>query len=199
MTFDISRASLFAAVLILLGGYALVFAPREAAVSARYNELDAARASLEQNLPLARRIPALTMERSLLAARLDRVHVRDARAATVERFLHAVANVSARNGIAVESVAGDVRQAPPTIDGRRSQTVALFDEQPLEVTLRGGYGSVIHAVRELNGGDVAARISLASLGAADRRPGVRPALNAAFHVLLLREGDDPATHDVRPH
>ncbi len=198
MTFDLSRASLFAAILIVLGGYGLVFAPLETTIAARYNELDSARTNLERSLSLARRIPALTAERTALSAQLDRVHVRAGRAATVERFLHAVAGVSEHNGIAVESVAADARQAPATVDGRRSQTVALFDEQPLEVTLRGGYGNVIHAVRELNGGDVAARISLASLGDAER-PGARPALNAAFHVLLLRAGDDQATQDVRPH
>jgi hypothetical protein len=41
-------------------------------------------------------------------------------------------------------------------------------------------------------------MTLASLGDAERRPGERPRLNAAFHVTLLREPDDAPTSDVRP-
>ena len=195
MTFDLVRASLFAGVLIALAGYLLVFAPLEGSVAGRYVEIDAARTALERSLALTRRIPALTSERETLALQLGRVHVRDRRTTTVERFLRAVAVAAAQNDVAVESITADGRQA---LRPARSAQTPLFDEIPLEVTLRGRYGNVIRAVRELNGGAIAARITLASLGDADRRTGVRPQLNAAFHVLLLREGDDPTTNDARP-
>ena len=71
-----------------------------------------------------------------------------------------------------------------------SATPPLLDEIPFELALRGRYADVIRAVRDLNAGDVAARMTLASLGNADRR-GAAPQLTAAFHVLLLREPDEP--------
>jgi len=195
VTFDVRRAGAIVAALILLGGYALVFRPLEAAVADRYAELEATRATLEHSLALARRIPALAGERKMLATQLAHLHVRDRRAATVERFLRAVAGVAARDGVTVQTIAANALQVPRPAP--RSTQAALFDELPLDLTLRGRYADVIRAVRELNGGDVAARISLASLGNADRRPGTRPQLNAAFHVLLLREGDDTTTPDAR--
>jgi hypothetical protein len=197
MTFDLLRASLFAAVLIVLGGYMFVFRPLEGTVADRYSELDAARSTLERSLALAHRIPPLTAERATLAAQLDRVHVRERRAATVERFLHTVAGVAGRDDVAVESVAADAREGAPLAVAAHAHT-PLFDELALDVSLRGRYGDVIRAVRELNGGDVATRISLSSLGNAGRRPGARPQLTAAFHVLLLREADDSTTHNARP-
>jgi|GEM_PF-2916379 hypothetical protein len=196
MTIDLPRASLFIAVLIVLGGYLTVYRPMETTIAERYAQLDAGRTMLERSLALTRRIPALTAERSVLEAQLGRVHVRDRRAVTIERFLRAVAGVASRDGVAVESVASDARQVPLPAAG---QTPAPpFDELAFDVSLRGRYGDVIRAVRELNAGDVATRIKLASLGTADRRAGAGPQLNAAFHVHLLREADDTTTnHNAR--
>jgi hypothetical protein len=196
MTFDLPRASLFMAVLIVLGGYLLVFRPLEATIAEGYVQLDAARTTLERSLALARRIPALTAERSTLEAQLGHVHVRDRRAVTIERFLRAVAGVARRDDVAVENISADVRQAPLPV--AEHPPTPLFDELAFDVSLRGRYGDVIRAVRELNAGDVAARINLASLGAADRRPGAVPQLNAAFHVHVLREADDSTNHNARP-
>jgi len=53
-------------------------------------------------------------------------------------------------------------------------------------------------VRDLNDADGTARITVTSLSNAERRPGGSPQLNAAFHVLLLREAQVPPHHDVRP-
>jgi Tfp pilus assembly protein PilO len=196
MSFDLLRPSLFAAVLIALGGYIYVYRPLETTVADRYAQLDASRATLVRSLELARRIPALARERTALEGRFARVHVRDQQAAMVERFLRAVAEIAARDGVAVESVASD---APPTYTAARTVRGAPFDELPLDLTLRGHYRDVIHAIREVNDGDVAARITLASLRDADRRPGERPQLNAAFHVRLLQEADESTTNDTRPH
>jgi hypothetical protein len=124
------------------------------------------------------------------------VHVRERRTALLERFLRALAEVAARDGVAVESVASTTPGAYAAV---RPAGAPLFDELPLDLTLRGRYNDVIRAIRELNGGDVVARITLASMSDADRRPGERPQLNAAFHVQLLREADESTTHDARRH
>jgi hypothetical protein len=196
MRFDLLRTSLFAAVLIAFVGYLCVFRPLESTIADRYAQLDAARATLERSLGLAHRIPALARERAALDTQLMRLHLREQRAASVERFLRAISGVAARNQIAVESVSADARQA--SYAPARSAQPALFDEVPLSVTLRGRYGDVIRAARELNSEDFATRLTLASLSDADRRAGERPQLNATFHVLLLREADESTTHDARP-
>jgi hypothetical protein len=197
VTVDFLRANLFAAVLIALGGYLFVFRPLEATVAQRYADLDAGRTTLERELALARRIPALTRERAVLDAQLGRVHLRAPRSAAVERFLRTIADVAARDGVAVERVASDASPMPGLVASARAPA-PLFDELGLDVALRGGYADLIRAVRELNGGDAARRINLTSLGNADRRPGVRPQLDADFHVFLLREADESTTTDARP-
>jgi hypothetical protein len=196
VTFDVPRASLFAAVLVVLGGYAFVFRPLETAVAGRYAELETQRTTLERSLALTRRIPQLAKERADLEGQLGGLHLRDRRVVLVERFLRAVAAAAARDRLAVQSVVADARGA--TALPARPPQAPLFDELALELTLRGGYADVIRAVRELNGGNVAARMSLTSLTDADRRPGLRPQLNAAFHVRLLREADESTFHDALP-
>ena len=196
MTFDVARAAALAALAIVVAGYGLVFRPLEAAVSDRYTELDAARTTLEGRLARTARIPALERDRLRLAAGLRRFHLGDRRAVTVDRFLRTVAGVSVHRGVAVASVAASVAQ--PFAPAARTAQAPLVDEIPLELTLRGAYGAVIHAVRDLNAGDVATRVTLASLANAGRRPGEPSQLNAAFHVLLLREADEPTTHDPQP-
>ena len=197
MTFDLARASFFAALLTMLGGYGLVFRPLEMTVADRFAELDTARTALERSLALMRRIAPLTHERATLDTQLRVLHLTAGRAATIDRFLRTVAGASARDGVAVESIAGDARQTPLVAPAADAQA-PLFDEIPLELGMRGQYGDVIRAIREINAGEVATRITLASLSDADRRAGVRPQLNAAFHILLLREADDAPTHTVRP-
>jgi Tfp pilus assembly protein PilO len=192
--FDLPRTSLFAAVLIVVSGYFFVLRPAEATVTMRYTQLADARTTLESSISLAGRVAALTRERDALDGAAVRAHVRETRAILVARFLHSVAAVALREGVAVENIAADVRQAPLATPVART---ALFEELPFDLTLRGRYGDVIRAVRDLNSGEIATRITLASLSDADRRPGERPQLNAAFHVSLLREADVSTTHDVR--
>jgi Tfp pilus assembly protein PilO len=194
MTLDLPRVSAFAALLIVLSGYVLIFRPLEASIMEHYADIDTARVTLEHGLALARRIPALQHEQSSLVVQLTRLHMGDGRVATVDRFLRTVAGISSRDNVAVESVAAGML-LPPGIRARTEQKP--LEELPLEITVRGQYGDVIRAVRDLNDGDAAARITLVSFGNADRRRGVRPQLNAAFHVTLLRENDDTTTSVTR--
>lgn len=195
MTIDLRRVSAFAVFVIALAGYVFVFRPLETTAGDLYVQIDAARATLERSTAMARRIPALELERSALAAQLARLHTGDRRAATVDRFLRGVAGIAAQDGVAVEGVAAGVGQPLAT---SASATPPLVEEIPFDLTLRGPYGDVIRAVRDLNGRDGAVHISVASLSNAERRPGGIPQLNAAFHVLLLREAQEPPQHDLRP-
>jgi 1-acyl-sn-glycerol-3-phosphate acyltransferase len=195
VTIDLRRVSAFAVFVIALAGYVFVFRPLETTAGDLYVQIDAARATLERSTAMARRIPALELERSALAAQLARLHTGDRRAATVDRFLRGVAGIAAQDGVAVEGVAAGVGQPLAT---SASATPPLVEEIPFDLTLRGPYGDVIRAVRDLNGRDGAVHISVASLSNAERRPGGIPQLNAAFHVLLLREAQEPPQHDLRP-
>lgn len=189
MTFDLRQTSAAAAVAILIAGYVALVRPLESASNDRYADLDAARAALERSVAMTRRLPALDAERSTLAGQLARVHAGERRAATIERFLRNVASVGARDRIAVQSMTGGAI-APVMAATAHAAPAPLLDEIPLELAVRGRYGDVIHAVRDLNASDVAACIALASLGNADRR-GAAPQLTAAFHVILLREPNEP--------
>ncbi len=193
MNIDVPRASAFAVLVIAVAGYAFVFAPLEATAGDLYAQIDAARATLDRSLAMTRRIPALEADRSDLAAQLARLHTGDRRAATVDRFLRSVAAVAEHDGVVVEGVAAGVG-AP---SASAASAPASIEAIPFDLTFRGPYGDVIRAVRDLNDRDGAVHIGVASLSNAERRPGGTPQLNAAFHVLLMREAPEQP-HDVRP-
>lgn len=195
MTLDLLRANAFAALLVLIGGYALIVRPLETSMAERYAELDVARATVERDLVLNRRIPSLERERAALEEQLRRQHVADGAATVSARFLHAVAAVSGRDGVAVESVAAAVRQTVPA--ATHAAPAGSLEDVPLDLTLRGRYGDVISAVRDLIGSEIPAGLTLATLSGAARRPGEPPLLNAAFHVTLWREPDDATTARAR--
>lgn len=184
MTFDTTRASAFAALLIVIAGFGLIVRPLEAAVAERYADLDAARASLERSAILRRRIPALERERDGLHDQLRRLHLGDRRAAMLERFLYAVAGVARTDGVAVVRIAAAV--TAPLAAAPHPAATPLLEEVPLDLTVRGRYGDVIRAARDLGGGTPAARVTIGSLAGSERRSGAPPLLNATFHVLLLR-------------
>ncbi|MGA2395553.1 MAG: hypothetical protein ABSH03_19605 [Candidatus Lustribacter sp.] len=194
MTVDVSRTGAFIALSIVLAGYVLIYRPLEAVAMQRYAALDDARATLVRSVGLANDIPALERERRRREEQVRRLHVGERREAVVERFLRTVAGVSGRDAVAVESVAAALAQPLPA---GRSTPVPVLEGVSLDVTLRGRYGDVIRAARDLNAGDAVARITLGTLGTAQTRPGDRPQLNAAFHVTLLREADDATPAPAR--
>jgi hypothetical protein len=196
MKIDVQRASACAVFLIAVTGYVFVFRPLETSAGDFYAQIDAARATLDESAALARRIPALEAERSALAGQLGRLHTGDRRITTVDRFLRSVAGVAAHDGVVVEGVAAGVAQQP--LASPAASPVPVIEQIPFDLIVRGPYGDVIRAVRDLNQADGALHISVASLSNAERRPGGSPQLHAAFHVLLLREAQEPPQHDVRP-
>jgi Tfp pilus assembly protein PilO len=195
MSVDVPRASAFAVVVIALAGYTFVFRPLETSAGDLYAQIDAARTDLDRSTAMAQRIPTLERERSALATELAHLHTGDRRATAVDRLLRTVAGVSAHDGVAVEAVTAGVT---PQLTPAAAATPPPIEEVPFDLTLRGPYGDIIRAVRDLNDADGTARITVTSLSNAERRPGGSPQLNAAFHVLLLREAQVPPHHDVRP-
>jgi Tfp pilus assembly protein PilO len=192
VTVDVARTSAFAALAIVLAGYVVIVRPLEAAIAQRYAALDDARAALVERLARTSMLPALERERQRRAEQVRLLHAGERRAAVVERFLHTVAGVAGRDAVAVESVAAATAAVPTA-----ATATPVFEDLPLDVTVRGRYGDVIRAARDLNAGDALARITLAALANAQARPGERPQLNAAFHVTLLREADDAAPLSAR--
>jgi hypothetical protein len=186
--FDLQRVTLFLSLLILSGGYLAVFRPMEVAIAERYAELDDARTTLEQSTILEKGLAAMERERSRREAEMTRIHLRESRAAAVDRFLHALATVAARDAVTVERVlAGPA--TPTTAAGRTTSPPTALEELPLDVTLRGRYRDVIHAARELDSADLAAGIAVAELHPVAGRRQDAPQLDASFHVRLLREAD----------
>ena len=88
----------------------LIYRPLETAAADRYAQLDAARATLEQRLERAKRIPSLERERDALDAQLRHLRAGERRASVVDRFLETVSRVAARDDVAVESLAAVARQ-----------------------------------------------------------------------------------------
>ena len=183
-----ARIAFALALLVLAAGYIVVFRPLESKHSTLYANLDSVRIAGERAAAEVRAIPALTAQRNALRTRLARYHTHDSRAAIVDRFLHAIAAVSLRRGVAIQSVAAEgEQQFHPTNSALKVSPDG--DDLHLDLGVRGAYDDVLHAARDLNSIDLATQISVASLGNADRKNGVHPQLNATFHVVLLREPD----------
>lgn len=185
---DGRRIALGLAALVLLVGYILAFRPMEATIAALYADLDSVRVATEHDAAAVRAIPVLTAQRDALRTRLARYHTRDSRAATVDRFLHASADVSRRHEVAIQNVAADVAQQlrpahPPPAEAPGGEDLHL------DLIVRGAYDDVLHAARDLNETDLATQISIVALENVDRQNALRPQLNATFHVVLLREPD----------
>lgn len=179
MTLDLPRTVSCAGLLVVLAGFLFVFRPMEASIASRYAQLESARTLLERRLAIGRQIAPLEQRLRTTQAELDRWHLRDSPAGTVDRFLRALQHTAERNRLKIERV---VLMAQPA------------NELALEVTTQGTYPNVIQAVRDLNAGDFAARIEIAALLATERRPGIRPNLQATLSVALLRAATSIGTH-----
>jgi Tfp pilus assembly protein PilO len=173
----LDRYALFAAVLVLLGGYLFVFRPAESAIAARYAQLDDGRRALERRSARERRIADLRAEERALRARLASSGVGDDASTIVARVLHAVATTASAENCTVTGVAA-VAGLP--------NTAASFDTIPLTVSLRGTYARLIAFVRTLGRSDDAIHIALDDIGAADPRAHGAPVLRATLRITLLR-------------
>jgi hypothetical protein len=195
MTLRADRLALFAAVLVLLGGYLAVFRPAESALADRYAQLDDARVRLDERLAGERRAAVTRDEARALASWLARSGVRDDRAVLVARFLRELATLARADGVRVTAVAAE----PVATSAAIATTVAhpaVLESVPLTVALRGTYAQLTRLVRDLARGDVAAQIGVDALTTADRRSAGSPALRATVRVTLLHL---PDTARARAH
>lgn len=195
MTLDRTKATAFASVLVLLIAYLAIYRPAEARIAERYLDLDRETQRLQQRLAAARRAPDVERERNRLRAQLDAQHLRDDRARLVQRFLLAAAATARRRDLHILEItsagARPVRRAGTSAPSASPPSTPLFDEVPLNVTMRGSYAGLVRGVRDLCTSSLAVRLSIESLVVRDRRLRRRPELTATIHVTLLRDIDDP--------
>jgi hypothetical protein len=187
------RAILIVTALMAFGIYALVVRPMEATIGERYADVDAARAQLARDLTFAQRRTILERQHARIRSTLAGLQLRDAPEAIVARFLRRLGQIAAAETVTVQHIAGTLPLAIPRAPAASAEQPTV-DEQSLDVAVLGSYGDVLRAVRELNGGDVAMRISISALGNAERLHGRRPQLHAIIHVTLLRAADVQRTH-----
>jgi hypothetical protein len=193
VTFGPQRWAPLLAVLILAGGYLAVFRPSEAAIAERYDQLEDARATIARDAVFERELPALERERAQREDAVNRRHLGEPPDALVDRVLRTLAAIALHDRVTLQRVAGGA-PARADLPGEPAPATFLLDDLSLDVTLRGAYRDVIHAVRDLDSADFAARIAVADLRPALRKPHTVPRLDVSFHVTLLREADAATTH-----
>jgi len=194
MTLRADRLALFAAVLVLLGGYLAVYRPAEAALAERYARLDDGRARLDERLTLARRAGAARAQTRDLATWLRARGLAADRTTLVARFLHDLARMASAAGVDVSGVVAepDASSRPVTPDAAAPNPLEAI---PLAVSLRGSYPNLLRLVRALDRDGPAMRVGVTALGNADRSGAGSPALRATLLVTLLRL-PDPAPKAV---
>jgi Tfp pilus assembly protein PilO len=198
MTRDPARIALSILALVAIAAYAFVFRPMESTLADRYAQADALRSGLERHMAIARRMPAIAAERSALERYMRPFRLHDSSAVLVDRFLHATARIAAADAIAIETITAQ-GAAPAFTPGNvvpkpRDQSADPFDRIHLDLTMRGPYSNVLHAIRTLNDTGIAMQLTVATLSTTGRRAGARPQLNATFHLSLLREADAVVHH-----
>ena len=197
MTIRPDRLALFGAVLVLLAGYLAMFRPAEAAIADRYAQLDDGRALLDRHRVRDTGAARTRDEERALAIWIRRSGLQDAHATMVDRFLRTLAEAARLDGVRVTAVVADTSSALAIRTTNAASPVA-FDEVPLSIAVRGTYGGVIGLVRDLDRGEIPARIGIEAVANADRTAIRSPELRATLRVTLLRLPDatTKATHDA---
>jgi Tfp pilus assembly protein PilO len=187
----------FAAVLIVLAGYAFVFRAGEEHIGERIAEnariADQVRAG-ERALMMR---PVLERERVHLNKQFRSAAVAADRSALVARFLREAAAIALAQHTTITAIAATGAQAAITASGAQAanataagRTAPLpaddpFDGIPLEMTLEGHYADVLATVRALSAGRVLAAVDVASL-ARKNAGAVDGVLTASLRVVLER-------------
>jgi hypothetical protein len=179
------KASIVLGVSALLacGWYAGVYRPAEAAIAERYDELTRLRASIEHGRVLMARAGALARGATELERQLRPAAVPQTGAEALDRFFADLSGVVQRHDLQIENI---------------QPAAAPADDLPMDVTLRGPYAAVFTAVRDLAQRSPAAQIAVTNLRIARRTAAQPAAIDATFHITLVRPLPD-ATTSPAPH
>jgi Tfp pilus assembly protein PilO len=166
----------FAAVLLVLAGYLVVFRAGEQRLGTQIS----ANAMLAAQLREASRVLAsraqLEPERNRLRERLRAVDLDGDRSALVARFVHAAARIALTNRTTIPTLAASGTPSP--VD-----PAAPFETIPLELALEGRYENVLATIRALSKARVLATVDVLSLARKNADAG-DATLVATLRVLL---------------
>ncbi len=188
-----AKAVAFAAVLVLLAGYAFVFRADEDRIRARIADDRRIQLQLADARRTMRSRARLERERAELRARLRRVDLDGDRTAAAADFVRDAANIAARHHTTIASIAA-VGAASSTF----ATSADAFDAIPLDITVEGRYANVLATIAALSAGRVPAVVDVASL--ARKQAGSADAtLTAQVHVAIQRLAPaSPAHAATRP-
>jgi Tfp pilus assembly protein PilO len=173
-----ARLVRFAAVLVVLIGYLVVFHAGEQRLGARIDANAVLAAQLrDANRMLASR-PVLEAERTRLRERLRRVDLDGDRSSLTARFVHAAARIALTNRTTIATIAAS--GSPGAADAG-----APFETIPLELAVEGRYVDVLATIRALSSSRVLASVDVVSLARKNADAG-DATLVATLRVLLER-------------
>ncbi len=169
----------FAAVIVVLASYLVVFRTGESHIADRLDE----NARIMDGLHAAERTvasrPLLEAERSRLRARLRAVDLEAGRSTLVARFVRDAALIAAQHRTVISAITASPGTA--SIDAASEPLQAI----PLEITVDGRYADVLATIRALSVARVLTAVDVASL-ARKNAAAADPAVTAVLHVALQR-------------
>jgi hypothetical protein len=171
----------FAAVLVLLAGYAFVFRSGEARIAAQaaQNARSAERIVAGERSLASRE--ALERERALLRGQLRLPDLARGRGDLVARFVRDAASVARARRCAIVAIAAGGPQT--TVQPRAADDP--FEAIVLETTIEGRYADVLGTVGALSASHVLAAIDIASI-ARKNANAPDPTVSAVLHVAIER-------------
>lgn len=173
----------FAAVVVVLAAYAVVFRAGEARIAERLDEnariVERLRAG-ERTLASRTRVEA---RRAQLRDRLRAVELDAGRSALTARFVRDAARIAAAHHVTIPAIAATGPQN--ALAAAPNDANDPFESIPLDVTVEGRYADVLATLRALSTARVLAAVDVASL-ARKHADGPDATLTAALHVVLER-------------
>lgn len=189
-----AKACAFAAVLIVLAGYAFVFRAGEARIADQREINERLASQLRSATAEIAMLPALEGQRSALQRRVDATAAEPDATASTARFLADATRIANRRHTTFATIAASGTPAthgvPPHGRGEPSAPIAL------DVTLEGGYADVLATMRELSAGRAPAAVDLAAIA---RKSVDAPDATVSVSLRVAIERLDPPrrTGDVR--
>lgn len=196
----------FAAVIVVLAAYLLVFRGGETRIAERLDD----NARIGERVRAGERTlasrPRVEAERRRLRGELRTVDLDAPRSALVARFLRDAARIAAAHHAAIPTITATATAVAATLPPNAATLASNapidpLETIPLEVTVEGRYADLLATMRALSRSRVLAAVEVASL-ARKHADGPDVTLTAALHVALQRiapaASRPPATQaDVR--